>query len=862
MTMADNINIKNQFNDSTLNNPVFINYGDRKTPTILTAPTASVPATFLGREKELQDIRQLLSSGNTLALVNSEGGMGKTTLAAAYWNQYRHQYKHLAWLFCENGILAAMRSQLPQPLGLQEAMNEYADSPEKQVAFLKNNLANLDKDCLLVLDNANEAVEIKAFVADMTGLGWHVLMTSRCTQVLSDPKNEYPITSLPPDLAKQLFTKNYTETNPDFDALLDRFLKAVGYNTLCIEIFSKNLREGGPWGYTFADFLTQLEQGGLFLGENSFDIITDYTNHVRKTAEKSDEIIRALYNFTDLKAEETDLLIQFSLLPAENHTPEVLLALLPNDNPRQLKRRLDSLAQKGWLATDTTSYRVSPVVQQIVLHQHSDRRWALAEPMIQKLHVIFENEGRHSKNIATAAPFAALVFGLVENINAANNDIAILFDRLWVYFTATGNLAQAMYTATRMRDVCEKYEDKNNLAIAYEKLGSTHTALGNLDSALTFFEEETKLFEELHEAFPQNVKFKNGLAISYEKLGSTHTSLGNLNRALTFFEDETKLFEALHEAFPQNVAFKSGLAISYQYLGNMHTALGDLNAALKHYQQYNYLAIELHEAFPQNVDFKNGLAISYGKLGETHTTLGNLNAALRHFQQYNDLTKELHEAFSQNVEFKNVLAISYEKLGLTHTALGNLNRALTFFEQYNELEKELHEAFPQNVAFKLNLGWANQFLGNTHTSLGDLNLNKALEFYKEMNKLFRELHEAFPQNVTFKNGLAISYAKLGATHTALGNLDRALTFFEQYNDLAKELHEAYPQNVEFKKNLAIAYLSLGQFFRDQKRDTAQARHHIERGLALYEALVQDFPDYVGFQVNLSWARKALANLDK
>jgi hypothetical protein len=106
--------------------------------------------------------------------------------------------------------------------------------------------------------------------------------------------------------------------------------------------------------------LRQLEQGGLFLGDNSFDISTDYTGNVRKPAQSSDEIIRALYDFADLATEATDLLIRFSLLPAENHTPDVLWALLPNDNKQVLKRQLDNLAQKGWLATDTKTYRVSP----------------------------------------------------------------------------------------------------------------------------------------------------------------------------------------------------------------------------------------------------------------------------------------------------------------------------------------------------------------------------------------------------------------------------------------------------------------------------------------------------------------------
>jgi hypothetical protein len=623
--MSDNI--KNQFNQSSFYGAVFNNGGDRKAPDkILTAPTASVPSTFLGREQELLDIRALLGSKNSLVLVNSEGGMGKTTLAAAYWNRYSHEYKHLAWLFCENGILSAMCNQLPQSLDLQKAMNTYADDADKQANIIKNTMANLDKDCLLVLDNANEATDIQAFVKTMNGLGWHILMTSRCSKVL--PDSEYPIKSLPPDLAKQLFTNNYTEPSADFDALLDRFLHAVGYNTLCIEVFSKNLREVNPWIYTFADFLGQLEQGGLFLGDNSFDIVTDYTYNVRKTAQSTDQIIEVLYNFADLKAEETDLLIQFSLLPAENHTPDILMALLPADNKQALKRQLDHLARKGWLTTDTKTYRVSPVVQRIMLQKHADRRWDLGQPIIQKLHTIFEHEGYHSKNIATAAPFAALVFGLLENIDAANHDVALLFNRLWVYFHTSGNLAQALNTATRMQEVCGKYEDKHGLAISYSNLGSTHKVLGNLNSALTFFEQFNETIKELHEAFPQNVAFKNGLAISYSKLGETHSAIGNLNNALTFFEQCNELEKELHEAYPNNVDFKLNLGWANQFLGITQTSLGNLDKALAFNETMSVLFEELYEAYPNNVEFKNGLAISYSKLGHTHAELGNLDKAL------------------------------------------------------------------------------------------------------------------------------------------------------------------------------------------------------------------------------------------
>ncbi|MFN0173466.1 MAG: hypothetical protein ACKVU0_02370 [Saprospiraceae bacterium] len=778
-------------------------------PKLLTAAAAAVPSSFLGREKELSDIRALLTRQNTLALVNAEGGMGKTTLAARYWQQYGNDYQHLAWLFCENGILSAMRDQLPYALGLIEALNQFADQPEKQALVIKIAMANLPKDCLLVLDNANDEAHIRGFQQVMTGLGWHVLITSRCSKVL--PDSEYKITGLPPELAKELFKKNHDEKTPDFEALLERFLLAVDYNTLCVEVFSKNLREGAAWGLSLTALLEKLEKNGLMLGEHSFEIQTDWANSVQKeTIKSTDHIIEALYDVADLQQKHPELhelLCAFALLPAENHLPQVLGTLLAPDDKPGLKRKLDQLTQKGWLSTDSASYRISPVIQKILLQRNAERRWALGEPMVQRLQAVFETEGYHPKNIATAGPFAELVFGLADNLEAANEDLALVFDRLWVYHNASGNLAKAMDTAERMKILCEKFD------------------------------------------------FKNGLAISYQFLGNTHSALGNLNKALGFYEQYHQLEKELYEAFPQNMEFKNLLAISYQYLGNTHSALGNLNKALGFYEQYNQLEKELYDAYLQNMAFKNGLAISYEKLGLTHSALGNLTKALGFYEDETKLFEELYEAYPQNVSFKNGLAISYEKLGTTNSALGDLNKALGFYEQYNQLEKELYEAYPQNVSFKNALAISYQFLGYTHSALGDL--NKALGFYEQYNQLGKELYEAYPQNVEFKNVLATSYSKLGETHGALGNLNKALGFYEQYNQLEKELYEAYPQNVSFKNGLAISYLLLGQFLRDQKKDPVEAKVYIRKGFELYTELVRDFPNHAAFGGNYKWAKNAL-----
>ncbi|HRR10167.1 MAG TPA: tetratricopeptide repeat protein, partial [Rhodothermales bacterium] len=219
-----------------------------------------------------------------------------------------------------------------------------------------------------------------------------------------------------------------------------------------------------------------------------------------------------------------------------------------------------------------------------------------------------------------------------------------------------GRLEEALASYEEAKDLAEQFDDKNGLAISYEKLGDTHAELGNLEKALKFHQDETQLFEQLYESDPSNVNFKNNLAISYEKLGKTHAELGNLEKALKFYQDETQLFEQLYESYPSNVSFKNNLAISYEKLGETHAELGNLEKALKFYQDETQLFEQLYESYPSNVSFKNNLAISYEKLGETHAELGNLEKALKFYQDYNQLEKQLYESYPSNVSFKNGLA--------------------------------------------------------------------------------------------------------------------------------------------------------------------------------------------------------------
>ncbi|MDD4913504.1 MAG: ATP-binding protein [Methylococcales bacterium] len=85
----------------------FFNYGDKKIRKILNTPPF-LSEEFIGREADIKAVEDNLQSGRPLLLVNGEGGIGKTTLAAHYYHKHRSNYKHMAWVFAETSLLDAL----------------------------------------------------------------------------------------------------------------------------------------------------------------------------------------------------------------------------------------------------------------------------------------------------------------------------------------------------------------------------------------------------------------------------------------------------------------------------------------------------------------------------------------------------------------------------------------------------------------------------------------------------------------------------------------------------------------------------------------------------------------------------------
>ncbi|POZ52019.1 tetratricopeptide repeat protein [Methylovulum psychrotolerans] len=655
-----------------------IHYAEKSLPRHLTT-TPFIPDVFEGRDEDLLAIRAKLEVSNQpLLLVNGQGGIGKTSLAAKYWQSYQSHYTHTAWLYAPSRLDdALLMLALPLQVNFPDTM-----LTAQRLELLQAAVANLSAPCLLIIDNANDAEELAqhwGFLHACTNC--HILLTSRLNGF--NGTDRYPIKALPEAVALRVFNSHYPQHRTEDDGLFASIYQAVGGNTLVLELLAKNLAavNANKVFYPLSQLLADLQQRGLLrLAKTKTVKVMGKGILPALQAANPTDIIAALYDelerITPLSEAEQRLLCNLAVLPAENWAYGDLadLLLTAEADEEAFSDTLSGLAACGWLENSVQNgishYKTSPVVQEITRHKNSERLQGYCSGLVVKL-----------------------IDKLAHEANSGH--------------LLNASYADAAAYCRHAETVAAGLPGDDKLAVLHGRIGRYHLTTGNPDKALRAFTDYHTIMAALHQREPDNLDVKNNLAVACQFLGITHTTLGDLQQALRWYEEFQRLKQELHAAAPGHLDFKNGLAIACQYLGNTHTTLGDLRQALRWYEDHHRLAQELHAAAPGHMGFKDGLGVACQKLGSTHTKLGDPEQALRWYEEFQRLEQELHAAAPSHLDFTNGLAIALIKLGLHYEQQGNLPLAIDYYQQAQALLADLVSKSPLYVEFQKNLAWVN-----------------------------------------------------------------------------------------------------------------------------------------------------------
>ncbi|WP_309719621.1 tetratricopeptide repeat protein [Armatimonas sp.] len=636
---------------------------------------------FIGREKELAEIKSLLRCTRVLSLTGS-GGSGKTRLSLQVAADSLEFYPDGVWLI-ELAPLsdpAFIPRTLAEVLGVREAVGEMTTQA------LTRTLR--EKRLLLVLDNCEHVLDaIAALVTALTRVCPHLTVLASSREALGiSGESVYRVPSLSLPLpttahtaeslshfeAVRLFIdravaakEDFSVTNESAPALASICFRLDGI-PLAIELAAARVR---------ALPLEQLEQRL----SNCFRVLTGGS----RTALPRQQTLRALidWSYDLLNAQERALLCRLAVFSGgwKLESSEAICVGGEVEDGEVLDL-LTSLLDKSLVVYEerqgTARYRLLETVRQYARERlldsgageatrarHRDYFLAFAQEAGTKLvgptqtHWMQQLEREHD-NLRTA-----LEFCLSEPASVPLGQT--LAGALWKFWWNRGHLTEGREWYERT--LAQEGGEAPTQARAAALHGASVLAGAQTDYAAAERYGQQSL--DLRRALDD----KRGMSASLNSLGNS-----------AFFQADYATAQRYHEAsltLKRELGDKSGISISLNNLGNIAHQRGDLATALRYHEESLALKQELGD--------KNGVASSLLNLGNIAQRQSNNEAARAYFQQSLRTRQELEDRFNVIICLESLANLALDEKNFSHAAL--------LWGAATRLKEEIGTATPHSI---------------------------------------------------------------------------------------------------------------------------------------------------------------------
>lgn len=327
---------------------------DETRPRILPSPAAG-PMYCFGRERELERLDQMLrDEARPLAALCGMGGIGKSTLAAAYLSRRRADYDAVLHLFYNGSVRRMIADDRLVRLSTvrktrEETESEYFVRKMDAIRALAQ-----EQRVLLVIDNFCWA-DCDQLEEIMTA-GWTILTVSRETP----PQGFCPclrLTALHAAALRDLFERNLQRSvAPEEEPCLEEIIRLTDGHTLVIELIAKQIR---------GSFLSLQEACALMrtsgfarIASETVDALRD--GHARRAT--AAQVLDGLLDAERLAPQERVVLKLLSLFDM----PGVDVGLFQSLCGLKTKDPIHLLLRLGWICEQDARIFMHPVTRECV----------------------------------------------------------------------------------------------------------------------------------------------------------------------------------------------------------------------------------------------------------------------------------------------------------------------------------------------------------------------------------------------------------------------------------------------------------------------------------------------------------------
>ena len=610
-------------------------------PIFLTACPEPVSDIYVLRAEQEEALYQALRQGGRHILLYGPGGSGKTHLARKLFYRLSNDYERLAWV--EYGT--DLRTALTAPP--EENCEENRD-----VLFDKGiqTLEAAPEKTILFIDDAKENAMDDDILAQVTGMGITIFMTSRCKKI--SPYETWEIAPITLSDCVNLFYAHYHfDPQRTHKRIVRKLVSQLECNVFSILLLAKVVGEQS----NLSRIARQLQKGSLM-------------THIGQ-----------LLSLADLSPTELLVLQCFALMPS-GETPNEISSWL--GFPLEWA---DRLCDKGWLdkAGKSNGYILHDLLRE---HLNSE---GLPDRITTSLLSAFLQDSFFSTN-ETAESIEYKLAAIQRALARAEKEtplyilsllrIAELRSDRGQYQSALNYSLNALQSAQQIDDCpadllhdvhwqlamhyhncgmypdalshyhqCEAYHAQITaspfpiLAGLWNNMGTCYNDMGHYDEALHYYQKAISIEEE-HLGF-----YHHDTAGTYGNIGNSYNSIGKYKEALAYHKKALAIREQLGDKPLLTAAAYDNLGVSYRSLGEFTDSLN-----------YHLKALRIREKLlgsghPDTAITYYNLGVTYDRLNDSH------NSLLYGCAAYKIFSKMLGPDHNRTQQAFNVLQARFQK---------------------------------------------------------------------------------------------------------------------------------------------------------------------------------------------------------